>query len=231
MLTLHYAPDNASLIVRLVLEELEQPFDTVLIDRPAREQAGEAYRTLNPRGLIPVLETPDGPIFETAAILLWLSEAFSKMAPQPGAADRAAFLSWLFYLSNGLHADMRMLFYGETYIGDGSDAQTSLARHTQARIDGHLALFDECAGAGHGWFSAEQPSIIDYYLATCLRWLALYPKQGCAWFDIDKTPALRRLAERMEQRPAALRAAEAEGLGETPFSAPRYAEPTEGSAT
>lgn len=231
MLTLHYAPDNASLIVRLVLEELGQPYATALVDRATRDQAGEAYRKLNPRGLIPVLNTPDGPIFETAAILLWASETFGKMAPESGAADRGAFLSWLFYASNGLHADMRILFYGANYIGDDGDAQAALSERTRARIDAHLALFDQCAAAGHAWFAADAPSVIDYYVVTCLRWLALYPKQGRAWFDIDRTPALRRLAERMELRPAALRAAKAERLGKTPFSAPRYAEPENGSAT
>ena len=30
---LHYAPDNASLVIRLVLEEMGLPYETVLVDR------------------------------------------------------------------------------------------------------------------------------------------------------------------------------------------------------
>ncbi|MCB2144531.1 MAG: glutathione S-transferase N-terminal domain-containing protein, partial [Rhodobacteraceae bacterium] len=67
MYVLHYAPDNASLIVRLVLTELNQPFETALVDRRVRAQDGAAYRALNPNGLIPALETPGGAIFETGA--------------------------------------------------------------------------------------------------------------------------------------------------------------------
>ena len=73
-LTLYYAPDNASLCVRLALLEMGIPFDTVLVDRSKAGQHDPAYLALNPNGLIPTLVTPHGPIYETAAILLWLSE-------------------------------------------------------------------------------------------------------------------------------------------------------------
>ena len=63
-LRLHYAPDNASLCVRLALDAVGAPFQTVLVDRAARGQKSQRYLALNPNGLIPVLETPDGALFE-----------------------------------------------------------------------------------------------------------------------------------------------------------------------
>ena len=99
---LHYAPDNASLVIRLVLEEMALPYETTLVDRARKEQEGAAYRALNPNGLIPVLVTPQGPIFETAAILLWLADTHGRMAPRSDSPERAAFLKWLFFLSNTL---------------------------------------------------------------------------------------------------------------------------------
>ena len=80
---LHYAPDNASLVIRLALEDMGLPYETVLVDRTTREQDSAAYRALNPAGLIPVLETPQGPVFETAAILLWLADTHGQLAPAP----------------------------------------------------------------------------------------------------------------------------------------------------
>jgi glutathione S-transferase len=62
---LHYASDNASLIVRLVLQELGVPYATRLVDRQNAEQRPEAYHALNPAGRIPALETHHGPICET----------------------------------------------------------------------------------------------------------------------------------------------------------------------
>ena len=40
---LFYAPDNASLIVRLTLEELQQPYETRLVDRAMNGQKHPDY--------------------------------------------------------------------------------------------------------------------------------------------------------------------------------------------
>ncbi|MCB1338517.1 MAG: glutathione S-transferase family protein [Maritimibacter sp.] len=226
MLRLHYAPDNASLIVRLWLEELGLDYRTVLVDRRAQGQKAPAYLALNPRGLIPVLETEDGPIFETAAVLLWLSDRHPGRAPAPDAAQRGAFLSWLFAVSNGLHAELRRLFYPGLY-GDEAAQVAAL----QGQIGGLLDQLEALAGRSQDWFGANIPGPLDVYVAALLRWCALYPVGGTDWFSLGGRPHLAALARRVEARPAALRAAAAEGLGPTPFSAPRYADPPEGSAT
>ena len=83
LLRLHYAPDNASLCIRLALLELDLPFEAVLVNRSIRAQKSAPYLALNPNGLIPVLETPDGPLFETGAILLWLSDTYGGLMPGP----------------------------------------------------------------------------------------------------------------------------------------------------
>ena len=56
-LTLYYAPDNASLCVRLALLELGVPFETVLVDRAVQGQVAPEYLALNPNGVIPTLMT------------------------------------------------------------------------------------------------------------------------------------------------------------------------------
>jgi glutathione S-transferase len=141
---LHYAPDNASLVVRLALEELGQPYDTVLVDRAARGHKAPEYRALNPAGLIPVLETPDGPVFETGAILLWLADRHGALAPAPDSPDRGAFLKWLFFTSNTLHAGLRMRFYPAQYAAGDPAAQAVLSAH----MKGEAALARRHDGLG-----------------------------------------------------------------------------------
>ena len=109
-LILHYAPDNASLVVRLALEETEVPYQSVLVDRRRSEQRDPAYLRLNPNGLIPVLQTPDGALCETAAVLLWLTERTDGLGPAPTDAARSDCLKWQFCLSNTLHPALRILF-------------------------------------------------------------------------------------------------------------------------
>ena len=226
---LHYAPDNASLVIRLVLAEIEQPFETVLVDRSRQEQRSAAYRALNPNGLIPVLETPQGPIFETAAILLWLTDTHDQLAPASDSPDRAAFLKWMFFTSNTLHADLRILFYAEKYIAVGqADALRAGIRH---RLHRHLGLLEALALTAPDWFSARV-SALGYYVACLMRWMALYPAQADRdWFQLTDTPSLRNMLTQLERRPAARAAIAAEGLGQTPFTSPTYAKPPEGCAT
>ncbi|MES0825221.1 glutathione S-transferase family protein [Ruegeria sp. SCP11] len=227
---LHYAPDNASLVIRLALEEMGLPYETVLVDRRRNEQDSAAYRALNPNGLIPVLETPQGPIFETAAILLWLADTHEKLAPAPDSPDRAAFLKWLFFASNTLHADLRILFYAEKYI-DPRQAE-ALRTGIRPRLRQHLRVLDAEAQQVPVWLNADQPSVLTYYLACQMRWMALYPaKSDRSWFQLADTPHLQMILTRLESRPATQAAIFAEGLGVSPFTSPSYATPEEGSAT
>lgn len=229
---LHYAPDNASMIVRLVLEALGQHYEVVLVDRAARGQNEPAYLALNPNGLIPTLETPDGPVFETGAIVLWLADRHGALAPVPDDPARGHFLKWLFFVSNTLHAGMRILFYPEKYAGPDTSVQTALRNQMAKVTSGHLVRLDTEAGANPGWFNATAPNVLDYYIAACLRWLALYPKElQRPVFDISRYVHLHALALRLDAVPATAAVATAEGLGQTPFSAPRYPNPPEGSAT
>lgn len=229
---LHYAPDNASLIVRLALEELGLPYECVLVDRRAKAQQSEAYLKLNPNGTIPVLETPHGALFETAAILLWLGD--SRGALVPGLSDtlRAPFLKWLFWTSNTLHIDLRQTFYPEKFVGADPSHQAQLRLVLRQRLQAHLAMLEEALATTPGLAGGDTPTLLDLYLPCLLRWTQLYAQTPDAtWFDLAHYPTLHSLCARAETRPSTLAAQAAEGLGPTPFTRPTLATPPEGSAT
>ena len=225
MLVLHYAPDNASLIVRLALEEIGMAWRAVLVDRAVRAQEGPAYRALAPTGLIPALETPEGPIFETGAILLWLVDRHGVIGPGAAEAGRGAFLSWLFFLSNTLHADLRQLFYPDRYAPP--EAAVARAPLMAARVRAHFGLIDRAAAAAPALFAP--PSALALYACTALRWVQLYPAETRGWLSGEEFPTLMQLARALDARPATARAARAEGLGAAPFAAPEPCIPPEGS--
>lgn len=225
---LHYAPDNASLIIRLTLEDLGAHYETVLVDRAKGGQRAEPYLALNPNGLIPVLETPNGALFETGAILLWLSERHGRLAPAPRDAARGDFLKWLFFMSNTVHPCLRMTFYPDQYLGADLSAQALLRNQMQARFAAYLDMLETRAVP---WFDADHPSVLDYYLACLMRWRVLYPEGGCRDFTSRAWPRLHSMLERLEGGAPVRAAIRLEGLGETPFTAPAYPDPPEGSAT
>ncbi len=224
MLRLHYAPDNASLCVRLALEEAGLDYEAVLVDRRRKIHKSPDFLAMNPNGLIPVLETPDGPMFETGAILLWLTDRSAGLLPTPAEPGRAHALQWLIWLSNTLHPAARMLFYPDQYSDGDPEASRVVTRR---RITAQLDLLERVRNAD--WLDTDAASAQGCYLAPLLRWFALYGG-STAWFDLRRWPRLHGFAGRMEQRDSACRAAIAEGLGLTPFSAPQPCQPPEGSA-
>lgn len=229
-LRLHYAPDNASVIIRMALHEMNVPFETVLVDRSVREQDSQAYRTLNPNGLIPVLETDQGPLFETGAILLWLVDRFGKLGPGVESTQRGEFLKWLFFLSNTVHSEMRQLFYASVYVGEDDYAINALQTQRGLSLPKHLAKLDGLLG-NYRFLLGDDITVLDIYLCCMMRWMKLYPKGRTDWFDITATPNLAKLASTLEIRKTIRQAAVAEGLGDALFSNPTHANPPEGTAT
>ena len=93
-------------------------------------------------------------------------------------------------------------------------------------VDAHLAKTTD------GWMLDSGFSVCDIYLATCCRWLMIYPvDEGIARTEVARRQHLWRLLERVEQRPAYGRACEAEWIDGTPLTDPRPAEPPFGSVT
>jgi glutathione S-transferase len=229
---LHYAPDNASMIVRLALEQLTLPYSAQLVDRAVVGQRTPAYLALNPNGLIPVLETPAGPLFETGAILLWLGDTHGGLGPAPQDPARGDYLKWLFFVANTLHPALRMMFYPDKYIGSDPAQQQALRLGLQDQVKVALAQLDRKAASSPDWLGASTPTALDFYIACCLRWCALYPlNTSHSWFDLNATPALAQMCSNLEAQPCVAALQTAEGLGDTPFTAPSYANPPQGSAT
>ena len=84
-LTLHgYWRSSAAYRVRLALGLKGLSYDSVAHDLRRGAQRAEDYRLLQPQGLVPVLETPDGPLIQSPAILEWLEERYPDPPLLPG---------------------------------------------------------------------------------------------------------------------------------------------------
>ncbi len=225
---LHWVPDNASLVIRLALEEMDVAYDSVLVDRGSGAHKSAKYLKINPAGLIPALETPDGPIFETAAILLWLADRHGKMAPTPGHSDRGAFLKYLFFTSNTLHVAARMRFYPDQYLGANATSHETLRTHLQGEFRRHLDLLEAAYATSDGGLGSYL-SVVDVYVACICRWCMLYPKDEAKdWCQISQWPHLLAMADRLEACDCTQVAISAEGLGPNPFTNPVHPTPPQG---
>ncbi len=232
--TLYYSPDSANVVVRTALEMLELSYADVLVDRAGATQKSAQYRAMNPQGLLPVLlaADQDEPLFETAAILLYLAERHGALLPAD-ARQRGRALKWLFYVSNTLHADLRVLFYSPRYVADPA-AIPVLRQAMHLRVMGHFALLDaEIARSGGRWLlGGDRCSVCDIYLAWCARWAQLYPVgDALPRAALVALPHLQAVLRRLQDDPAVHRACAREEIAGQAFTDPVVPQPTLGSVT
>ncbi len=216
MYTLHYWPDSASQVLRMVLRLTDATFREVQIDRAGGALDSAAYRALQPLGKIPALETPDGPVFETAAILLYLADRHPGLAPAPDAKDRGAFLSWLAFSAFNLHAPVLQVFYPERTASDTSEVTANAA----AQIKANFAVLDAMIGRTRPDWLSTRPGVMNLYLGMMVHWLGGFAEGHPARLTPADLPNLGPILVALESHPAVAEVAAAEGLKPTFFTDP-----------
>jgi glutathione S-transferase len=80
-----------------LLEELGVPFDLTVMPREAKQTP--EYRALHPLGRAPVLETEEGPLFESAALILHIADLNlgAGLIGPVGSHARALHYQWCFF--------------------------------------------------------------------------------------------------------------------------------------
>jgi glutathione S-transferase len=100
MLTLYHAPRSRSSRILWLLEELGEPYQVEYMDiRRADGSGARDPRNPHPDKKVPALRHDGRLVTESAAICLYVSDAFPRAKLGPPAADpqRADYLTWLFY--------------------------------------------------------------------------------------------------------------------------------------
>src|SRR3954462_11679585 len=82
-------PMSRGRIVRWMLEEVGQPYETVLLDYASSMKAPE-FLAINPMGKVPTIKHGDVVVTEAAAICAYLADAFpqANLAPAANSPDR-----------------------------------------------------------------------------------------------------------------------------------------------
>jgi glutathione S-transferase len=100
MITLYHSPQTRSGSIVWLLEELEIPYQTKVVDFRRMDGSG-ARDTSNPHphGKVPALVDGNETVFESSAIALFLTDKYrtKKLGPAVGDPNRGEYLSWLAY--------------------------------------------------------------------------------------------------------------------------------------
>ena len=99
MLKLHYAPNTISVASAIILEHTGQEHELIRVDFKSNQQGSYDYLQLNPKGRVPTLETPDGVLTETPAILEYIAPDMVPQDPFQAAKMREL----MGYLNGTMH--------------------------------------------------------------------------------------------------------------------------------
>jgi glutathione S-transferase len=210
MITLHYAPSNASMAPHILLQELGVPFKLQRVDREHNAHKSPEFLKLNPNGLIPVLTDGELVLYETAAICLHLVDTHPEMdlAPALGTVARAHFYKWLVWLTNTLQPMLIHYYYPDRMVDAGNaDGTAQVKRHAEARAVELLQQLEaQLQSHGGPWLLGDSYSACDPYAFMLCRWTRNFAKPA------RSLPALGAYLNRMLERPALQRAIATEQL-------------------
>jgi maleylpyruvate isomerase len=175
--------------VRIALNLKSVAYDQAAHDLRTGAQRAPAYLALSPQGLVPALETPDGTLTQSLAILEWIEERWPQPALLPqDSHGRAIVRAMANLVAADIHPlnNLRVLkALREQFSATPDQVQVWISRWMR---EGFTALEQMVGDYGSKFAFGDRPS-----LADCVLVPQLYSAER---FDVDLTPFvhLRRVA-------------------------------------
>lgn len=196
MLKLFCAPNTISVAVAVALNESGIHWEPILVDVAGGEQTREPYLSLNPKGRVPVLLTPEGPLTETGAILEYLAETAMPGYVPADPLARGRMREVMFYLASTMHVNHAHNRRGARWADDPAahEAMRAKVPETMAASAAHI----EALMTGPYLFGADL-SLADFYLFAICLWLegdgvdiAGFPRVADFMAAMEDLPGVRK---------------------------------------
>lgn len=187
-----YSDSGNGYKVRLLLHQLEQPFELVEVDILRGESRTPEFLARNPNGRIPTLELDSGGFLpESNAILFFLASGTPYLPDD--RLGQARVLQWMFFeqYSHEPNIATSRFWLRHTEIDDARRAALA-----QKHVLGHAALgvMEQHLG-GHTFFVGERYTIADIAL---FAYTHVADEGG---FDLTGYPHVRRWLDRVQSQP------------------------------
>jgi glutathione S-transferase len=195
MIRLYHFPQTTADRVRWLLAEMRVPFEPVLVDLMSGEHKRAEYLKINPNGLVPTLVDGDAVVFESSAILFYLTDKFGAgLAPAPGTAERAAYYQWTVFASTSVDPPAFQVMLHSVLLPE--DRRDAAVCEDQRRRFAEAASVVERGLGERAYLVGDRFTTADVMMAS-----ALYRGQTLGL--LAERPALRAYVERLVRRPAA----------------------------
>ena len=94
-LTFYTNPQSRGRIVRWMLEEVGEPYETEIIGYD--QMKSDAYLAVNPMGKVPAIKHRGHVVTECAAICAYLADVYPEASLSPRDDEKADYYRWMFY--------------------------------------------------------------------------------------------------------------------------------------
>ena len=200
---LHHCVSARSFRALWTLEELQQPYELLMLPFPPRALARD-YLALNPLGTVPLLRHGAARLTESAAICEYLAALHPQQALAVGAqeSDFAAYLNWL-HMSDATLTFPQTLVLRYTHFEPPERLQPQVAQDYARWFLARLRAV-EAAVESQQWLCAGRFTAADVAVGYALM-LAVHLGLAAQW-----GPATQAYWQRLQARPAFARALAAE---------------------
>lgn len=199
-ITLYYSPGACSFAPHVLLEEAGIPYQLCLVNLSSGEQRQPAFAKVNPKGLVPALDTGAAILTEVPAISYYIAGLVPDKQLFPAELETASTcLEWFNWLSTALHAvAFAQLWRPERFVDNPDHFVYVTAR---GRKNVH-AMFEQIEARlpQHAWAVGSTFTVIDPYIGVFYRWgcrigvdmAGQYPKWTAHMKRLAQRPAVQR---------------------------------------
>ena len=199
MIELFYAPTPNGWKITIMLEECYIPYSLIKMNLGKGDQFKPDFLKISPNNRMPAIIDSDGPngekvsVFESGAILLYLSEKSGKFCPED-PLKRLKVLEWLFWQVGGLGPMAgqvsHFVNYAPNFPGDHS--------YSEQRYKNE---YDRLLSVMNNILSKREYLAGDYSIAdmASFPWVTAYKRYE---IDLDKFENVRRWFDKLKTRPA-----------------------------
>ncbi|WP_346897663.1 glutathione S-transferase family protein [uncultured Roseibium sp.] len=197
-IVLYTNPMSRGRIVRWMLEELGQPYETRVLEYGPQMKSPD-YLAINPMGKVPAVRHGDTVVTEAAACCTYLAAAFPEagLAPAPGTPESAAYFRWMFFAAGPGEAAITNTSFGFELPDDPQARGRSGYGSLDLVADAFAAMLSD----GREYVTGGAFSAADVYVGSQILW-------GRMLGALPDRPGFADYAGRLTARPAAVRARE-----------------------
>jgi len=210
MMQLYFAPGACSFVPHTMMEDSGLAFEPMMLKLHKGEQNAEPFRSINPRGQVPVLVDHGVALTQIVALCLHID----ALCPQRGFLPREPMarsqaVSTLAWMNNTVHPTFTHIFMPQKFHDD-AQVQAEMRRYAVGQYGRLLDELQQCVqnahAVGQAWLCGANWGPLDAYALTLTRWGSM------AGHDPQARPALWAHVQKVAEQAAVARVIERERL-------------------